>query len=85
MLNVLISIFAFISVFISSLGLFGLTAFTAEQRSREIGIRKVHGASTKQILALLTKDYSKLMLISILLAVPFGYFVTTKWLQSFEF
>lgn len=84
-LSLLIAIFASISIFISSLGLFGLTAFATERRSREIGIRKVHGASVPQILFLLTKDYTKLMLIAFLLAIPFGYFITTNWLQDFEF
>jgi len=78
-------IFAVISFVISCLGLFGLSAFTAERRSREIGVRKVHGASVAQILILLSKDYSKLMLLAFVLAVPFGYYFTQQWLNDFEF
>lgn len=78
-------IFAFISVLISCLGLLGLSAYTAEQRSKEIGIRKVHGASIYQILLLLTKDYSKLMILAFILAVPFGYYYAQSWLDNYEF
>ncbi len=81
----LIKIFAGISIFLSCLGLFGLSAFTAEQRSKEIGIRKVHGASVKQLVFLLSKDYSKLMLIAFMLGVPFGYYFAQQWLNDFEF
>lgn len=79
------NIFSVISIFISCLGLFGLSAYTAERRSREIGVRKVHGASIWQILLLLSKDYSKLMLISFLVAVPFAYHYAQQWLENFEF
>ncbi len=84
-LSTLAGIFAVISILISCLGLFGLSAFTAERRSLEIGVRKVHGASVPQILVLLSKDYSKLMLIAFILAIPFGYYFTQKWLDDFEF
>lgn len=81
----LANIFAFISILISSLGLLGLTSYSAEQRSMEIGVRKVHGASVLQILLLLSKDYSKLILLSFVLAIPVGYYVTQDWLNNFEF
>ena len=81
----LANIFAMISIFISSLGLLGLSSYTAERRSKEIGVRKVHGASILQILVLLTKDYSKLMLLAFLLAIPFGYYYAQNWLENFEF
>ncbi|OEK03684.1 hypothetical protein BFP97_00710 [Roseivirga sp. 4D4] len=81
----LANIFALISILISSLGLFGLASYSAEQRSREIGVRKVHGASVLQILMLLSKDYSKLILIAFVVSVPFGYMVTQNWLDDFEF
>ena len=84
-LSTLANIFALISILISSLGLLGLASYSAEQRSREIGVRKVHGASVSQILMLLSKDYSKLIIIAFLLAVPLGYYVTGGWLDSFEF
>lgn len=83
--STLVRIFAGISIFISCLGLFGLSAFSAEQRSKEIGIRKVHGASVRQIILLLSKDYGILMIFAFILAVPFGYYYTSQWLQSFEF
>lgn len=81
----LANIFALISIFISSLGLLGLASYSAEQRSKEIGVRKVHGASVLQILLLLSKDYSKLILIAFIISVPFGYMVTQNWLDNFEF
>lgn len=84
-ISILASIFALISIFISCLGLFGLSAFTAERRSLEIGVRKVHGASVWQILVLLSKDYSKLMLFAFILAIPFGYYFMQQWLNDFEF
>ncbi|MEO9871150.1 ABC transporter permease [Ekhidna sp.] len=81
----LANIFSVIAIFISCLGLFGLSAYTIERRSREIGVRKVHGASIAQILVLLSKDYSKLMLIAFVLSIPFGYYYGTQWLENFEF
>ncbi|MEO1253833.1 MAG: FtsX-like permease family protein, partial [Bacteroidota bacterium] len=81
----LIQIFAGISIFLSCLGLFGLSAFTAEQRTKEIGIRKVHGASVKQLVLLLSKDYAKLMIIAFIIAIPFGYYYSQQWLTNFEF
>jgi len=81
----LANIFALISIFISSLGLLGLASYSAEQRSKEIGVRKVHGASVLQILMLLSRDYSKLILIAFIISVPFGYKVTQNWLDNFEF
>ncbi len=79
------NIFSGIAILISCLGLLGLSTYTAEQRSREIGVRKVHGASVNQILVLLTKDYSILMLIAFVVAIPFGYYFTQQWLNDFEF
>lgn len=81
----LVKIFAGISIFISCLGLFGLSAFTAEQRSKEIGVRKVHGASIKQLVLLLSKDYSILMIFAFVVATPFGYYFGNSWLEGFEF
>ncbi|MEL6558846.1 MAG: ABC transporter permease [Bacteroidota bacterium] len=79
------NIFTVISVFISCLGLFALSAFSAEQRSKEIGVRKVHGAENMQIVLLLSKDYARLMVIAIILAVPFGYYYADEWLANFEY
>ncbi|WP_421764460.1 ABC transporter permease [Ekhidna sp.] len=81
----LVKIFAGISILISCLGLFGLSAFTAEQRSKEIGVRKVHGASVRQLVLLLSKDYSLLMVFAFLVAIPFGYYFGNSWLEGFEF
>ncbi len=81
----LASAFSGISILISCLGLFGLASYAAEQRSREIGVRKVHGATVFQILFLLSKDYSKLIAIAFLVAIPFAYFVALDWLANFEY
>ncbi|WP_462247981.1 ABC transporter permease [Ekhidna sp.] len=83
--STLVKIFAGISVFISCLGLFGLSAFSAEQRSKEIGVRKVHGASINQLILLLSKDYSILMIFAFIVATPFGYYFGNAWLEGFEF
>ena len=77
--------FAFLAIFISCLGLFGLASFTAEQRTKEIGIRKVLGASVGNIVLNLTKDFSKWVLAANVIAWPIAYFVMHKWLQNFAF
>ncbi len=77
--------FAFLAILISSLGLLGLVIFTAEQRIKEIGIRKVLGASTTQIATLLSKDFMKLVFVSILLSIPTAYYVMNNWLKGFEY
>jgi len=84
-MRTLANIFALVSIVISGLGLLGLASYSAEQRSKEIGVRKVHGASVQQVLLLLSKDYGKLIVIAFLLAVPFGYYFTQNWLNEFEF
>jgi putative ABC transport system permease protein len=81
----LFTVFAVISIVIACLGLFGLAAFTAEQRTKEIGVRKVLGASVGSIIALLSKDFLKLVLIAILLAVPVAWFAMHRWLQDFAY
>ncbi len=83
--STLISIFAVIAVIISCLGLFGLAAFTAERRSKEIGIRKVLGASVAGITQLLTKDFLKLVVIAIVIASPIAWFTMSKWLEDFAY
>src|SRR5664279_676647 len=70
---------------ISSLGLFGLAAFTAEQRSKEIGIRKVLGAGVINITRLLTKDFLKLVIVAIVIASPIAWLAMNKWLQDFAY
>jgi hypothetical protein len=77
--------FAFLAIFISSLGLLGLVVFTAEQRIKEVGIRKVLGASVSQIATLLSKDFMKLVLLSLLLSTPVAYYIMDNWLKGFEY
>ncbi|NQV17433.1 MAG: ABC transporter permease [Armatimonadetes bacterium] len=77
--------FTFITIFIACLGLFGLASFTAEQRTKEIGIRKVLGSSILQITCLLSKDYAKLILLSCIIACPVAYWAMSKWLQNFAY
>lgn len=72
-----------ICIFISLLGLLGLSAFTATQRTREIGIRKVHGASIPNIIFLLYKDVMYLIIIAAVLIVPLSYYLITAWLENF--
>ncbi|MGG9964123.1 ABC transporter permease [Ferruginibacter sp. SUN106] len=81
----LIFIFSLIAVIICALGLFGLAAFTAERRIKEIGIRKVLGASVQQITALLSKDFVVLVAIAIIIASPIAWWVMNKWLQDFAY
>ena len=83
--GVLAQYFAGLAILISCLGLFGLTAFTAERRRKEIGIRKVLGASEFSIVYLLSSDLTKLVGVAILLALPVSYVVVKQWLQSFEY
>jgi predicted permease len=79
------SVFASLAIIISCLGLFGLAAFTAEQRNREIGIRKVLGASASGIAALLSKDFLKLVLIACLISFPVAWWIMHSWLQNYQY
>ena len=81
----LIFVFAIIAVVISSLGLFGLAAFTAEQRTKEIGIRKVLGATVINITTLLSKDFIRLVFAAICIATPVAFWAMHKWIQNFEY
>ncbi|MBI3218858.1 MAG: ABC transporter permease [Bacteroidetes bacterium] len=81
----LIRYFTLIAIIIASLGLFGLANFTAEQRLKEIGIRKALGASVTQVVMLLSKDFLKLVVLAIVLAIPIGYFAMERWLESFAY
>ncbi len=82
---VLIKYFTLIAILIACLGLFGLASFTAEQRVKEIGIRKVLGSSISQIVILLSKDFLKLVIISFVIAAPIGYYVIQEWLKGFAY
>ena len=81
----LIFVFAIIAVIISSLGLFGLAAFSAEQRSKEIGIRKVLGATVTGITGLLSRDFLQLVVIAFVIAIPIAALSMSKWLESFAY
>ncbi len=81
----LAALFAGLTIFISCLGLFGLSSFTAENRIKEIGIRKVLGASVLSITKLLSRDFIKLILLSFLIASPFAWWAMNGWLQSFQY
>ena len=78
-------LFAALAVIISCLGLFGLATFTAEQRIKEIGVRKVLGASVTSIVTLLSKDFLKLVLIAIVIASPIAWYAMNQWLQDFAY
>jgi putative ABC transport system permease protein len=82
-LSGIVNCFTFIAIFISCLGLFGLTSFSAEQRSKEISIRKVLGARVAGLVVLLSKDFLKLVIIAIVVASPIAWVVMHKWLQGF--
>ena len=77
--------FTIIAILISCLGLFGLATFSAEQRTKEIGVRKVLGASVGNVVGLLSKEFLKLVFIGILIASPITWFVMNKWLQDFAY
>jgi putative ABC transport system permease protein len=77
--------FAIFAIFIACLGLFGLVAYAAEQRTKEIGIRKVLGANTGGIVAMLSKDFTKLVVIASFIAFPLAWLAMNKWLQSFAY
>jgi putative ABC transport system permease protein len=81
----IINSFAIMAVLISCLGLFGLSAFTAEQRRKEIGIRKVLGAGTWTLTSLLSSDFVKLVIIAIMIATPVSYWAARSWLQAFVY
>src|SRR5260221_13416028 len=78
-------IIAVLAIFISCLGLFGLASFTAEQRVKEIGVRKVLGASVISLWQLLSKDFVKLVLISCAIAVPIAYYFMNEWLKNYDY
>jgi putative ABC transport system permease protein len=84
-LSLLYKIFAGIAIFISCLGLYGLVSFMAIQKTKEIGVRKVLGASIKNIILLFSKEFTILILISSVIAIPVAYYMMNNWLQNFVF
>ncbi|MEP6951838.1 MAG: ABC transporter permease [Ginsengibacter sp.] len=83
--GILLGVFASLCIFVACLGLFGLVTFTAEQRTKEIGIRKVLGAGVPGIVQLLSKDFLRLVLIAIVIAIPGAWWMMNKWLQNFAY
>lgn len=81
----IISFAALVTIFISCIGLFGLAMLTTERRYKEIGIRKLLGASTSQLVQLITVDFVKLVFIAFFIAIPGGWFIANKWLQNFAY
>ena len=81
----LAALFAALTIFISCLGLFALAAYMAENRTKEIGVRKVLGASVINITSLLSKDFLKLVIISFVIASPVAWFAMSEWLKSYSY
>jgi putative ABC transport system permease protein len=81
----MVGYFALIAILIACLGLFGLSAFAAEQRIKEIGIRKVLGASGMSIVTLLSREFMRIVFIAICIALPLGWYILNKWLAGFEY
>jgi ABC-type antimicrobial peptide transport system permease subunit len=81
----LATIFAILAIFISCLGLYGLASFVAEQRTKEIGIRKVMGASVFNLWKMLSKDFVGLVVISCAIAIPLAWYLLDQWLQHYEY
>ena len=84
-LSSVIGYFSIFAILIACLGLLGLTAFTAEQRTKEIGIRKVLGASVMGIILLISKSFLKLVLLANFIAWPLAYFMMNEWLTNFAY
>jgi ABC-type antimicrobial peptide transport system permease subunit len=81
----LVGIFAILAIFISCLGLFGLASFVAEQRTKEIGIRKVLGASVSRLWQMLSRDFVLLVIVSCFIAVPIAYYFVSDWLEKYQY
>jgi putative ABC transport system permease protein len=81
----IITSFSVIAMIICSLGLYGLSSFMAERRLKEIGVRKVMGASVSQIMAMMSKEFVKLVLFAFIVAVPLAWYAMEKWLEGFEY
>jgi putative ABC transport system permease protein len=81
----LFTLFSVLAIFVACLGLFGLATYSAELRTREIGIRKVLGSSVSGIITLMSKDFIKLVLLSILIAIPISWYMMSRWLDDFAY
>lgn len=83
--SAIVTVFALLATFIGALGLVGLAAFAAERRTKEIGIRKANGASVKRIFLILTGDFSRLVILAVLLACPLAWYLMDSWLDGFAY
>jgi len=83
--STILSTFSTIVILVSCLGLLGLAAFTAEQRTREVGIRKIMGATPANVVALLSRDFIKLVLIALCMAAPVAWYAMHHWLEAFAY
>lgn len=81
----LLSIFTFISIFISAMGLLGMSLLLSQQRIKEIGIRKVNGATIFEVMTMLNKDFIKWVVIAFVIAIPFAYYAMNKWLENYAY
>jgi len=79
------NLFAMLAIFISCLGLYGLSAYMAEQRTKEIGVRKVLGASLFNIVRLLSSDFTRLIVVAMIIAIPLSWWAVNSWLQGFAY
>ncbi|HUM46160.1 MAG TPA: ABC transporter permease [Chitinophagales bacterium] len=84
-MSAVFTLFTVLSLFIACLGLFGLSAYTAERRTKEIGIRKVLGATASGVVALLSKEFARLVILSVVVAFPIAWWAMNKWLEDFAF
>jgi putative ABC transport system permease protein len=81
----IITYFTTIAILLCSLGLYGLSSFMAERRLKEIGVRKVMGASVTQIMGMMSREFVKLVLLAFVIATPLAWYAMTQWLQAFEY
>ena len=81
----LLKYFAIIAIVIASLGLFGLVSFMIEKRTKEIGIRKAMGSTSSEIIYILSKDFMKLVILAIIVAIPVSFYLIKKWLRDYAY
>jgi putative ABC transport system permease protein len=84
-MGVVLNLFTVLAIVIACLGLLGLAAFSADQRKKELGIRKLHGASVRQLVFLFSSEFTKLVALSIVIAIPIAYLMTDYWLNNFAY